>query len=259
MDFLHINNRPAATREVDNKELENKQQPQQSMITRIGAFFSYWNPFSSTTDVRTVKNIENVFIYLNQNLADRPTVIFDVDKVLLHRDTSSSKFKRMVFPSVVQSVNNLSKYADVICITSRNFLHTVNLDRYGLKLCRSHNNIALTRRQIQQLEKQQLYFKDNIFYTEGKQKSLIMNLFWSWVPIKYSSIFFIDDQVRNCQDIASFGSQNNMNMHSLWLENPTDNSICYFQENARLEAKLTAFFHESSEEQTKKNWLVYST
>jgi hypothetical protein len=258
MDFLYTNNIHSATKEVDKKELENTEQSQQSIITRIGAFFSYWNPFSSTTNVHTVKNIENVFIYLSQNLTGRPVVIFDVDKVLLHRSMSSGKSKRMVFPSVVESVNSLSKYADVVCITARNFLHTVNLDAHGLKLCRSYNNITLTRRQIQQLEQQQLYFKDNIFYTERQKKSLVLNLLWSWLLIKYSSLFFIDDQFRNCQDIALFCTQNNINMHSLWLENPNpaDNSTCCFQADPRLEAKLTTFFHESLEEQTKENLLV---
>ena len=171
-------------------------------------------------------------------------VVFDIEKVLLHRVISNyiSK-KRVVFPPVADAVNLLSHHADVVCITSRYQKNTVNFYKKGIDLCHKGNKIELTDTQTQELQQNNIMFLDNIFYTNRERKFTSLSLFYNWSKTKYSSIFFIDDQMLNSLDIASFGKKNKLKLHSCLLKNPEDDSDFSFEVD-HIAIKSTPFFYK---------------
>ena len=88
MDFSYINNRKSAIRQVDSKSLENKQPP---IMSRVGTLLSHLHPFPSTKYFLSIKNIKNIFTYLNQNLTCRSVTAISGKKSGLKFNTFVTK------------------------------------------------------------------------------------------------------------------------------------------------------------------------
>jgi glycerol-3-phosphate cytidylyltransferase-like family protein len=169
--------------------------------------------FNNTPRVKVVNSLYSVFTDITQqvDLNQQKTLIAsDVDQtILLDADFEEADEifgNKLIGKSVLEenaayNINYISQYADVILLTSRGIYTPANIDKYGIDLCTTYNDITLNNKQIQLFTINGYSFRKNVIYTYGAEKGIALKMFCDFSNTKYSNVFFIDDLKENCESV----------------------------------------------------------
>jgi galactitol-specific phosphotransferase system IIB component len=188
--------------------------------------------------------------------------VFDIDKTILReyqgedgelvfKNVKKYQYKMKLEQNSVEIINNLTKNADVICLTTRHFEYYINLQQYGFDLCNTYNKIDLTTTQQQQMNDNGYIYYDNIIYASGKEKATALLMFYNFSETKYDKVFFIDDMQENCEQVNKLLTDHNIDITTYKIQ-PTFQELddIQIEKNNSIEeiiSKQHPYFHTKCE------------
>lgn len=164
--------------------------------------------------VKSIDSLQEFFTYLGSavDFSKKTLVVFDIDEVLLHKrkiSVASPENIRVIDMSETalvsdtdKAIHELSRYADVICLTARSKCSDTRLIKYNIDLLTSHNEIILTDSQTAELNKFGYSYKENTIYTDCLEKGTALKTFYSFSTTPYDTVIFIDDSKDNCLSVT---------------------------------------------------------
>jgi galactitol-specific phosphotransferase system IIB component len=156
-------------------------------------------------------------------------VVCDIDKTILReykgeggelvfKEVEKYQYKMKLEQNSVELINNLTKCADVICLTARHFEYYMDLQQYGFNLCNTYNKIDLTTAQQQQMNDNGYIYSGNVIYASGKEKTTALLMFYDFSETKYDKVFFIDDMQENCEQINKVLTDHNIDITTYQIQ-----------------------------------------
>ena len=115
-------------------------------------------------------------------------------------------------------VNHLTKIADVIGLTMRNYKAQAPLQQYGVNLTGGRNFINMLTNQTYYMNSQGSGYKGNVIYTNHNSKGNYLLEFYQWSRGGYDTVLFIDNLLGNVESVVYTLSAAGINVLGFWLK-----------------------------------------
>ena len=115
-------------------------------------------------------------------------------------------------------VNHLTKIADVIGLTMRNYKAQAPLQQYGVNLTGGRNFINMLTTQTYYMNSQGSGYKGNVIYTNHNSKGNYLLEFYQWSRGGYDTVLFIDNLLGNVESVVYTLSAAGINVLGFWLK-----------------------------------------
>jgi hypothetical protein len=195
----------------------------------------------SYSSIKPITSIRNFLLDINSQIdfyQQKALIAFDIDDTILFKAiqntnlaNNSTKVEVKLEANLASNINNISKYADVICITARTKNDLVNLQQYGVNLITEYNEIILTNQNQQIIQDQGYFYSENIFYTGLAEKGMPLKLLYDFSNSGYDKVFFIDDIEINCMFVNNVLTNSNIQVQTYNITTTIDNLLINNKEN----------------------------